>query len=90
MPPNKLSSTASVRRLRLNRLDQRALMDVTANIALGGNFSRRLRGPVPTNLVVSVAAALAPLPVPVPPGASSVRPVDSHPGGASNPANFLM
>jgi hypothetical protein len=88
LPPNKLSST--VRRLRMNRLDQLALMDVTADIMLGGNFSTTLRGPVPANLVVPVAAAIAPLPVPIPPGAPFARPVDSRPGGASNRANFLI
>jgi len=67
LPPNKLSST--VRRLRMNRLDHLALMDVTADIMLGGNFSTTLRGPVPANLVVPIAAAIVPLPVPIPPGA---------------------
>lgn len=47
-------------------------MDVTANISLGGNISPRLKGPVPANLVVPVAAAFAPLPVPIPPEASSL------------------
>jgi hypothetical protein len=81
----KLRST--VRRLRMNRLDQLAFMDVTADIALGGNFSTTLGGPVPANLVVLVAAAIVPLPGP---GASFARPVDSRPGSASSPANFLM
>jgi hypothetical protein len=66
LPAGKLSST--VRRLHMNRLDQQALMDVTANISLGGNFSPRLRGLVPINLVVAVAAVLAPPPVHIPPG----------------------
>lgn len=65
-------------------------MDVTADIMLGGNFSTTLRGPVPANLVVPVAAAIVPLPGPIPPGAPFALPVDSLPGGASNPANFLM
>jgi len=87
LPAGKLSST--VRRLRMNRLDQQALMDVTANISLGGNFSPRRRGPVPTNLV-PVATVLAPPPVHIPPGAPFARPADSRAGGASNRANFLM
>ena len=62
-----------MRQLRVNITDELALMDDTADIMLGGNFSMTLGGPVPANLVVPIAAAIAPLP-----------------GGASNPANFLI
>ncbi|KAH9970521.1 hypothetical protein BGW80DRAFT_1253946 [Lactifluus volemus] len=88
LPPNKLSST--VKGLRMSRIDQLAIMDITENIALGGNFSTMLRGPVPTNLVLPVAAILDPIPGPIPPGAPFARPVDSGPGGADDPGNFLV
>lgn len=87
-PPNKLSST--VRRLRMNRVDPLVALDISESIALGGNFSTTLRGPVPVNLVLPVAGAIVPIPGPIPPGAPFALPVDSRPGGASNPANFLM
>jgi hypothetical protein len=74
LPPNKLSST--VRRLRMNRLDELALMDVTENMMLGGEFSTTLRGPVPANLVLPVAPAIVPPPAPIPPGAPFLLPVD--------------
>jgi hypothetical protein len=46
--------------------------DITADIALGRNLSPTLRGPVPANLVWSIAAAIALLPEPIPLGAPFV------------------
>jgi hypothetical protein len=86
-PPHKLSST--VRRLRMSRLDEFNLMDITADIQLGGVFSTMLRGPVPSNLVAPIAAVMNPIPGPIPPGVPFMRPVDSNAGGASNRANFV-
>jgi hypothetical protein len=87
-PPNKFSST--VKALRMSRLDHFALMDVSAQIQLGGAGVTSLRGPVPTGLVTA-PAALVPPALPIPAGAAFVLPVDSRPGaGASNPANYLQ
>jgi hypothetical protein len=55
LPSHKLSST--VRRLRMNRIDEIVLL---AETQLGGAFSTKLRGPVPSNLVAPVAAAMNP------------------------------
>lgn len=88
-PPHKLSST--VRGLRMSRIDLFATMDITDSIKIGGAHNTQLRGPVPAGLVAPAIAAGQMNPIPVPPvPALFVRPVDSRPGGADNPANFLV
>ena len=87
---NKFSST--VKNLRMSCVDNFAVLDVSANMWLGGGFVTRLFGPVPANLVAHALTQpggvlnLAPVPTPA---ANFARPVDNHPGGASLPANFI-
>ncbi|KAJ3828205.1 hypothetical protein F5880DRAFT_1503251 [Lentinula raphanica] len=89
-PPHKLSST--LKGLRMSRLDEYAVMDVTDDLVIGGVWNNRLRGPVPARLVQPAIAAgnmLQPLPVP-PPAQGFVRPWGSRPGGADRAENFLQ
>jgi hypothetical protein len=88
VPPNKLSST--VKGLRMSRLDNFALMDVTPDIQIGGAAVLSLLGPVPAGLVPA-PAALVPPAVPIPAGFPFALPVDSRAGpGVNNPATFLI
>ncbi|KAK7033339.1 hypothetical protein R3P38DRAFT_791812 [Favolaschia claudopus] len=84
LPPNKLSST--VKGLQLSRMDQFALMDVTADAQIGGAHIPNIRGPVPRDLVPQ-PLALQPPAGPIPPNAAFARPVHSRPSPAANDRN---
>ncbi|KAJ7226468.1 hypothetical protein B0H12DRAFT_997315, partial [Mycena haematopus] len=82
-PPNKFSTT--VRRLRINRLDNFATIEISARAQLGGGVTY-LWGPTPAGLIPG-GALLAPLPAPI--VGPFAPPKDTQPGpGANNPANW--
>ncbi|KAK6997385.1 hypothetical protein R3P38DRAFT_1897168 [Favolaschia claudopus] len=83
-PPNKLSST--VKGLHISRMDQFALMDVTADVQIGGANVPNIRGPVPRDLVPQ-PLALQPPAGPIPPNAAFARPVHTRPSPAANDRN---
>jgi hypothetical protein len=64
------------------------IMDVSASLRLGGAFVTQLRAPVPSGLVLHVAAQILPPPAAVPGG--FVPPVNTKFSAAAvNPANYL-
>jgi hypothetical protein len=79
LPPGKLQST--IDGLKMHWISNLALFDVTADLRLGGVWSRALMGITPRNLVTPVIGLM--LPPPVAPAAGFPLPQSTRPSPAA-------